>query len=776
MYNYKDLSDIEFEDLACDVMSRKLSIKLNRFAQGKDGGIDLADSVTSPTIIVQVKRYINTPFNALFSTLKKEVEKVKKLNPKSYYIVCSCEFTPDNIKKIYNLFADFMDSEENIISIIQIEDFLRDKSNNDILTRHYKLWLCSIDVITKLQNNDIDLDSEVLRGKIDHHRKYFVQTEYFNLAKDCLEKNKVLILIGEPGVGKSITSEMLTLDFMEQGYEIRHTTDAGNVSSLKKALSRDPNKKEFIYLDDCFGQCYFKMKETQVNELHSLMSYIRYSQNKILLVNSRVTIYNEALGQHEEFSRQIEEKELKVHIIDMSNVAKLDKAKILYNHLFFSPLADEYKLAIKKNHLYRSIINHKNYSPRIIEYITKASHIKFVKPSEYASFILGSLNKPEVIWQNEYDIRLQTVDRMLLNVLYSLTDTFVPEVTLKKCFNSYISKKSDIDQTIDNWRLSLKRLVDSFLQVVYYNGQTCIGVINPSVNDFFRARITKDSPAHKDLVLNINSVMQALRLLEKPEEFLYEKVKNTQILEYAYNSKKEKTGYITYAVCSYNLKEKSYQKYIQEYLQHPFSDNIMKGFELEKGNVLKVLFNYQAMEFYDLGRIIFKNDQDERKKLLRMIFSELRLYELVPIVKELSASVDYFDLDRQMLFEMVCPYLQDALEEYDEVEAENIIADGMIANLVDYYTDEEGEIDTDALGYDLEEELENKFKEEFSNIISELPEDIRGRLDIDKLNFYVMNVDQLVEEYFDDYDYDYNREDFLNETVDDEIDYIFAKI
>lgn len=41
--NYSNLSDVEFEYLCEDVMSRKLSTRLERFAPGRDGGIDLTD-------------------------------------------------------------------------------------------------------------------------------------------------------------------------------------------------------------------------------------------------------------------------------------------------------------------------------------------------------------------------------------------------------------------------------------------------------------------------------------------------------------------------------------------------------------------------------------------------------------------------------------------------------------------------------------------------------------------------------------------------------------
>ncbi len=43
MLNFSNLNDIEFEYLCKDVMSRMLDVKLQRFAAGRDGGIELTD-------------------------------------------------------------------------------------------------------------------------------------------------------------------------------------------------------------------------------------------------------------------------------------------------------------------------------------------------------------------------------------------------------------------------------------------------------------------------------------------------------------------------------------------------------------------------------------------------------------------------------------------------------------------------------------------------------------------------------------------------------------
>lgn len=66
------------------------------------------------------------------------------------------------------------------------------------------------------------------------------------------------------------------------------------------------------------------------------------SENKRLILNSRVTIYREAQVRTPELVKSFDNKEYKVHIIDMSAMSDIDKAKILYNHLYFNNVKGEY--------------------------------------------------------------------------------------------------------------------------------------------------------------------------------------------------------------------------------------------------------------------------------------------------------------------------------------------------------------------------------------------------------------------------------------------------
>ncbi len=359
MLNYQNLNDIEFEYLCQDIMQAKLNVILKRFAQGKDDGIDLRLASGSTDIIVQVKHYWNSSVSTLIKSLKAELKKVKLLQPKQYYLCCSCTLSPNKTTEIFNLFSSYMNSEANIITLNEIEDFLQEPQNRTILEKHFKLWLDSTGVLESVMNRAIFLDCETLLADIKERVNVFVTTAAFEKALKCLEQRRTLFIIGEPGSGKTITSQMILLHFASQGYRIRYTTDSSNLYSLKQSLSLEPTIKEIILLDDCLGQAYFQMRESQSTELLTLIKYVHMSENKYLILNSRVTIYREAKERKPELVTSLERKEYNTYLLDMSEISPLEKAKMLYNHLYFSGISHEYYSAIKKEKNTEKLLNTK---------------------------------------------------------------------------------------------------------------------------------------------------------------------------------------------------------------------------------------------------------------------------------------------------------------------------------------------------------------------------------------------------------------------------------
>lgn len=229
----------------------------------------------------------------MLRTLKKEIQKVKELQPEKYYICCAVKLTAKNKQEIYDMFSDYMESANDIVSLIDIDDFLECPENMDIVRKHYKLWLESTNILRQVFNQSIFIDCEVLLCNIEEDSRRFVETSCYYECLDILEKERMLLLLGMPGTGKTMTTKMLAIYYASKGYTIRYTTN-GYISDIKNAISTQKDLPEIILLDDCWGQHYFRMKETQGNELLSLVKYVACHKNKKLIMNFRVTIFQQA--------------------------------------------------------------------------------------------------------------------------------------------------------------------------------------------------------------------------------------------------------------------------------------------------------------------------------------------------------------------------------------------------------------------------------------------------------------------------------------------------
>ena len=530
MYNLKNLNDYEYEVLSMDVMERILQKRLHRFARGRDGGIDVCDSIRNPKIIIQVKQYNNSKYSNLKSIIiNSEVEKIKKLNLEDYFLCTSLELTRNNKEELYGILQPFMKSPDNIIDGIEMNDFLEKDENQDIVKKNYKLWLNSTNVLSLINNQNVFIDCETLMYDIENQVKNFVETDGYIEALNKINKENIVILVGAPGVGKSTISKMILLKYANEGYKVRYTTD-NNISKIKDVLSMDAECKEIILLDDFLGQHYLNLRETEPNELKSLLAFIQKNKNKKIVLNSRITILKEAQRRYITFNELIDKYDNNIYLINLDNMKKIEKAKILYNHLYFNDIPMEHFLDIKKDKRYFKIIEHPNYNPRIIEYVTKKRVFENVNANEYFTYIMKSLKNPQDIWKDEFENRLLAEDRMLVYTLYTLTNSSIEIGKLKESYNCMIRNIPNLDTTINVFDRTIYRLSNSLLLKIVDKTEIKVGVLNPSINDYVKNELNDNENLLVGLVNNAIYIEQMIKFTcnNEVKKKILEKIENNQ--------------------------------------------------------------------------------------------------------------------------------------------------------------------------------------------------------------------------------------------------------
>jgi len=223
-YDFSTLNDKEFENLSIDLISKDRDKRFERFKAGKDGGIDgrfYYDDGSQE--IIQCKHYLKTGFTGLITSLNKknngvnEIDKVKKLNPLKYIFITSLPLSAENKKTIKELFDPYIKNDSDIYGQEDLNQILG--NHTDIEKKYYKLWLSSTVVLDRIINNAIESRSEFLLEDIRAKVKYYVVTENHQKAINKLEESHIIIIAGEPGIGKTTLAEHLALWCIEKDYK-----------------------------------------------------------------------------------------------------------------------------------------------------------------------------------------------------------------------------------------------------------------------------------------------------------------------------------------------------------------------------------------------------------------------------------------------------------------------------------------------------------------------------------------------------------------------------
>lgn len=516
-FNLNNLSSYDFELLCRDIMKKKLGLdtELFTFKTGKDGGIDICSlEIDSPKVMIQAKHYIGSKFSDLKTIMNKEKEKVQKINPKNYYLITSLSLTKKNKEKIIDIIGkNFMQDISYIVSYEDINMFLDDPQNIDILKKHYKLWLFSTNVFELIQSRDILFDEEMFMSEVKEESKKFVKTDFYEKILKILNKENLVIITGNPGTGKTTLSKMLVLNYITEGYKIK-ISNTNDISKIKQSLSTNKEEKQLILLDDFLGQHYLELNNKTLKNVYLTIKYIKenYKNTKIIL-NSRITILNEAEEEENKFKDFMTKEKNKKILVDTTEISYLDKAKILYNHLYFSEMRNEFLEDIKRNKNYLKIITHKNYNPRIVEYMTISN--RFNEPKKYAKEFLKNLENPIEIWKKQFE-KMNEEDRIFLFTLYSLTNYNIEENVLKDVVNKRLATRNK-DTTLNFFEKSLKKLIESLITIKLYDNKTLISVLNPSVNDFLENELKNNLVECSDIIKNSIYIEQILNILSLEE-------------------------------------------------------------------------------------------------------------------------------------------------------------------------------------------------------------------------------------------------------------------
>ncbi len=437
-YNFHGLLEWrEFELLVCDLVQVKEGIILETFKEGRDYGIDGLYQDEKHKIIVQVKRH-KPDLNRLLNHLKNnELPKIGKLNPNRYILGLSMDLKPGEKKKIKKLFEGYIQVENDIIDQIDMNNLLSLPQYKHVELSCLKLWVPSINVFQKTLRETVHSalykESEMEFHEAIKRSKTFVPTRIYRKALQHFYQKNVIILSGEPGVGKTTMAHLLALAFLQPN-NLDGYVWANSIKDVYTLIQDD--QVQIVIFDDFWGSIFENenRRRNHGNQLKTLLNLIIDSNGRHrLILTTREYVLQQGLQKNLLLKETLEQYSM---IFTIEEYGYDEKASMFFNHIYTSTLEYPYV-----EYLYRrsdKIIYHTNYNPRVLATFLDRERKIGITPEDYFYELCSYLDYPTAFWEDVF-IELSEEARIVAILLF-LSSTPMLLSDIETCYQKYINR------------------------------------------------------------------------------------------------------------------------------------------------------------------------------------------------------------------------------------------------------------------------------------------------------------------------------------------------
>jgi hypothetical protein len=271
---------------------------------------------------------------------------------------------------------------------------------------------------------------------------------------------------------------------------------------------------QVFFFDDFLGRtALFDTVGTDARDLANFIQAAKRSRTTRLILATREYVLRQARQEVEELrwaKLDADKYELKI-----DRYSRIDRARIFYNHIYFSDDVDTVALkALLKGGSYFKVIDHDNYSPRLIEWITGLGGYSLRQEDRrrYADFCVAVLDHPEELWNHAFDRGLPDEAQILLLLLPGLA----VDIELNDLEAAYrgVAEHLGAPAGPRAFEAALKLVQDSFVRLGRYGDYDVVSALNPSLIDFTKGRLLESSDVLEASIRGSQSFEQAHKLYE----------------------------------------------------------------------------------------------------------------------------------------------------------------------------------------------------------------------------------------------------------------------
>lgn len=489
MRRYDNFSDHDFELFIADLLGADRGMRYETFPRGPDQGVDLRaiPPRRKRPHVVQCKHFAGSSFSALGTAARKEAARLIALKARfaSYTFVTSQPLTALRKTRLAEDLSPWIVGDSDVIGANDLESLL--DRHPDVERRQVKLWLTGGTQLAALLRAGTIHRSQSLLEDIQRSLPSYVRGQAFDEARPRLRDQRVLVIAGAPGIGKTTLARILMADAVLDGYEpieVSHDIEEG------WELLDDSTKQIFLY-DDFLGRTALaeRFAKNEDRRLLDFMDRASRRSSTLFVLTTREYILRQAGMLYERIGHS--DVSDRRYLLELPSYTRVDRARILANHAFHSPtLTDVAKRALVVDDAYERIIDHSNYNPRIIEWITGMGG-RMLGPGEladYVAFAVDVLDHPELIWRHAFEHEIDDYGRTLLLVLASMARP--TEIEHVEAAFDALCRQRGLTLRAQAFRRTLSALDDSLVRTRHGSGGTfeATGILvaphNASIADF----------------------------------------------------------------------------------------------------------------------------------------------------------------------------------------------------------------------------------------------------------------------------------------------------